>query len=31
MKNILTDRIDHLNFEKGETVHSTRAIRRLSH
>jgi hypothetical protein len=27
MKNILTDRIDYLNFEDGETVRSTRAIR----
>jgi hypothetical protein len=27
MKNILTGRIDHLNFEDGETVYSTRAIR----
>jgi hypothetical protein len=27
MKNILTHRIDHLNFKDGETVRSTRAIR----
>jgi hypothetical protein len=27
MKNILTGRIDHLNFEEKETVRSTQAIR----
>jgi hypothetical protein len=27
MKNILTGRIDHLNFEYGEMIHSTRVIR----
>jgi hypothetical protein len=27
MKNILTGRIDHLNFKDEETVHSTQAIR----
>jgi hypothetical protein len=27
MKNILTDRIDYLNFEDGETVRSTHIIR----
>jgi hypothetical protein len=27
MKNILTGRIDHLNFVDGETIRSTRAIR----
>jgi hypothetical protein len=27
MKNILTSRIDHLNFEDGKTVCSTRVIR----
>jgi hypothetical protein len=27
MKNILTDRIDHLNFKDGETICSTRVIR----
>jgi hypothetical protein len=27
MKNILTGRIDHLNFEDGETIRNTRVIR----
>jgi hypothetical protein len=27
MKNILTSRIDHLNFKNEETVHNTQAIR----
>jgi hypothetical protein len=29
MKNILTGRIDYLNFEDGETVRSTRTIRAM--
>jgi hypothetical protein len=29
MKNILTGRIDHLNFKDGKMIHSTRAIRAM--